>query len=75
MANCTRSSEDAYGAMSVLVDGVAGLVIVDTSTLTPFLTSFTFPNVTRSDNGAVFTCVAPPSSTVIASLTLTVLCE
>ena len=49
-----------------------GLVNVDAQTLT--LTSFTFTNVTRRDDGAVFTCVLA-DDTVIASLTLGVVCE
>ena len=73
MGTCTRPSGGA--AIYVYVNGVAGLVIVDTATQTPLLTSFTFPNVTRSDNGSVFMCVAPPSIDVIASFTLEVLCE
>ena len=73
MGNCTRQIGGTSG-ISVLVNGVVGLVIVDGSTQTLTLTSFTFPNVTRRDNGAVFTCVLADDS-VIASLTLEVLCE
>ena len=73
MGNCTRETGDS--TIDVLVNGVAELATVDSSTQTLTLTSFTYPNVTRRDNGAVFTCVIPPSSIVIASLTLHVLCE
>ena len=47
MGRCTRPSGN--GAILVYVNGVEGLVIVDYSTQTPLLTSFTYPNVTRSD--------------------------
>ena len=73
MGNCTIQT--GTGLIDVHVNGVAGLAIVDDTTQTLSLTSFTYPNVTRGDNGAVFTCVIQPSSIVIASLTLHVLCE
>ena len=72
MGNCTRPTGDS--AISVRVNGLVGQVNVDASTQTLTLTSFTFPNVTRRDNGAVFTCVLP-NNIVIASLTLEVECE
>ena len=71
MATCIRPNET--GAIFVRVNDVAGLVILIQQTL--FSIFFTFPNVSRKDNGAVFTCVVPPGSTVIASLTLAVLCK
>ena len=73
MGNCTRPSGGS-SAINVRVNGIYGLVIMDLATQTLTFTSFTIPNVTRRDNGAVFTCVVA-TSVVIASLTLEVLCE
>ena len=73
VGNCTRPA--GSGPIIVRVNGMpSGRVILDMSTQTLLLTSFTFANVTREDNGAVFTCVKV-NLEVIASLTLEVLCE